>query len=103
MNKLINIDFFFNQILASDEYKFLQYVSVIVQLFIVISISVSFMTMGSALHHTSKIHHTCILANIYLFSLLVKGVVDSFWNPVLEVETSLTKYGSIFQYITVRR
>ncbi|CAF0918811.1 unnamed protein product [Rotaria sordida] len=74
-----------SKILETDDYKFFQYVSFIVQLFIVISISVSFMTMGSALHHT------------------IKGVVDSFWNPTIEAETSLTKYGNIFQYITVRR
>ncbi|CAF2490501.1 unnamed protein product [Rotaria sp. Silwood2] len=74
-----------SKILETENYKFFQYVSFIVQVFIVISISVSFMTMGSALHHT------------------IKGVVDSFWNPTLEVETSLTKYGTVFQYITVRR
>ncbi|CAF0727796.1 unnamed protein product [Rotaria sp. Silwood1] len=74
-----------SKILEKDDYKFFQYVSFIVQLFIVISISVSFMTMGSALHHT------------------IKGVVDSFWNPALEAETSLTRYGNVFQYITIRR
>ncbi|CAF3498317.1 unnamed protein product [Rotaria socialis] len=74
-----------SEVLENDEFKFFQYVSFIVQLFIVISISVSFMTMGSALHHT------------------IKGVVDSFWNPTLEAETNLAKYGNPFQYITARR
>lgn len=74
-----------SEILQSGDYKYFQYVSFIVQLFIVISISVSYMTMGSALHHT------------------IKGVVDSYWTTKLEVETSLTKYGQVFQYITVRR
>ncbi|CAF0917772.1 unnamed protein product [Adineta ricciae] len=73
------------QILENGEFSYFQYVSFIVQLFIITSISVSFMTMGSALHHT------------------IKGVVDSYWNPTLEAETSLRKYGSIFEYITVRR
>ncbi|CAF1025859.1 unnamed protein product [Adineta ricciae] len=74
-----------SQILENGEFSYFQYVSFIVQLFIITSISVSFMTMGSALHHT------------------IKGVVDSYWSPTLEAETSLRKYGSIFEYITVRR
>ena len=44
----------FSKILESGEFSYFQYVSFIVQLFIITSISVSFMTMGSALHHTSK-------------------------------------------------
>ncbi|UJR25547.1 hypothetical protein I4U23_006892 [Adineta vaga] len=74
-----------SQILENGEYNYFQYVAFIVQLFIITSISVSFMTMGSALHHT------------------IKGVVDSYWNPTLEAETSLRKYGNIFEYITARR
>ena len=50
---------FFLKILEEDKYTYFQYVSLIVQLFIVISISVSYMTMGSALHHTSKIINDC--------------------------------------------
>jgi len=39
----------------------------------------------------------------FCFQSLVKGVVDSYWTTKLEVETSLTKYGRVFQYVTVRR
>ena len=35
--------------------------------------------------------------------VLVKGVVDSYWNTTLEAETNLTRYGQVFQYVTVRR
>ncbi|CAF0761396.1 unnamed protein product, partial [Didymodactylos carnosus] len=68
-----------------DDYKYFSWISLIVQLFIVISISVSYMTMGSALHHT------------------IKGVVDSYWSPTIEAETDLRKYGNLFQYFTVRK
>ncbi|CAF4441725.1 unnamed protein product, partial [Adineta steineri] len=30
-------------------------------------------------------------------------VVDAYWNPTLEAETNLRKYGNAFEYITVRR
>ncbi|CAF3539764.1 unnamed protein product, partial [Adineta steineri] len=74
-----------SKILDNGDYHYFKYVSFIVQLFIVTSISVSFLTMGSALHHT------------------IKGVVDAYWNPTLEAETNLRKYGNAFEYITVRR
>jgi len=74
-----------SRILGKGEYTFFQYVSFIVQIFIVTSISVSYMTMGSALHHT------------------IKGVVDSYWSTTLEAETNLTRYGRVFQYVTIRR
>ncbi|CAF1622963.1 unnamed protein product, partial [Didymodactylos carnosus] len=70
--------------IIEHDYKYYSWVSFIVQLFIVTSISVSYMTMGSALHHT------------------IKGVVDSYWNPSIEAETDLRKYGNLFQYVTVR-
>lgn len=61
--------------------------------------------MGSALHHTSKnkIDRLKMSFDQFYFQLLVKGVVDSYWTTKLEVETSLTKYGRVFQYVTVRR
>jgi hypothetical protein len=97
-----NVIFVLNQILEKDEYTFFQYVSLIVQLFIVTSISVSYMTMGSALHHTSEI--ICLYKfNEYIIYLLVKGVVDSYWNITLEAETNLTRYGPVFRYVTIRR
>lgn len=61
------------------------------------------MTMGSALHHTSKIYIFIEILLIRFFDLLVKGVVDSYWNTTLEAETNLTRYGRVFQYVTVRR
>jgi hypothetical protein len=60
------------------------------------------MTMGSALHHTSEI--ICLYKfNEYIICLLVKGVVDSYWNITLEAETNLTRYGPVFRYVTIRR
>jgi len=73
------------EILENGRHTYFQYVSFIVQLFIVISISVSYMTMGSALHHT------------------IKGVVDSYWSPDLEAKTNLGHRGRFFQFVTARR
>ena len=60
------------------------------------------MTMGSALHHTSKRESLRIQSRHYC-SVLVKGVVDSHWDPALEAKTNLTRYGRAFEYVTVRR
>ncbi|CAF1035741.1 unnamed protein product [Rotaria sp. Silwood1] len=66
-------------ILEDRDYSY-KYISVLIQLFVLISVSVSFITIGSILYHTS--------------------IVDSYWDVTFTAET---KYRGIFKYLTVQR
>ncbi|CAM4920174.1 unnamed protein product [Rotaria socialis] len=71
-----------SKILESKKYASYKYVSIIIEIFVAISISVSFITVGSILYHT------------------ISGVVDSYWDLKMETES---KYRGILKYFTKRR
>ncbi|CAF4582650.1 unnamed protein product, partial [Rotaria sp. Silwood1] len=66
-------------ILEDRDYSY-KYISILIQLFVLISVTVSFITFGSILYHTS--------------------IVDSYWDVTFTAET---KYRGIFKYLTVQR
>ncbi|CAF2072430.1 unnamed protein product [Rotaria magnacalcarata] len=71
-----------SKILESNKYASYKYVSVFIEIFVTISISVSFITIGSVLYHT------------------INGVIDSYWDLKMETES---KYKGILKYFTKRR
>ncbi|CAF3530021.1 unnamed protein product [Rotaria socialis] len=71
-----------SKILESKKYASYKYVSIIIEIFVAISISVSFITIGSILYHT------------------ISGAVDSYCDLKMETES---KYRGILKYFTKRR
>ncbi|CAF3620248.1 unnamed protein product [Rotaria socialis] len=71
-----------SKILESKKYASYKYVSIIIEIFVAISISVSFITVGSILYHT------------------ISGAVDSYCDLKMETES---KYRGILKYFTKRR